>query len=83
MCDSFFKEMEKRALFGTLAYGGIESYFAGSRVKEQHDKMKLTPPTPHGQDSQFKLKSPNQHQFEGGKYTNLKETTSPHVSFYK
>ena len=80
MWESFFKEMEKRAfLLGTSMIGGLTAMDIGTQTKQQQERLKLTPLR---QENQYKLKGPNQYQFEGGKHTDLKKTVSPHVSLY-
>ena len=80
MWESFFKEMEKRAfLAGTAIVGGITALDVGSKTREQQNKMKLTPLKEQGN---FQLQGTNQYQFEGGKHTDLKETTSPSSTLY-
>jgi len=80
MWNAFFKEMEKRAfLIGTAVMGAATALDIGSRVKEQQSKLKLTPLK---EQSNFQLQGTNQYQFEGGKHTDLKETTSPNSTLY-
>jgi len=81
MWKSFFKEMEKNAFMaGTALIGGFTAMDIGSQAKEQQNRLKLTPLR---QNNQFKLQNPNQYQFEGGKHTSLKNTTSPSSSLYR
>ena len=80
MWESFFKEIEKRAfMLGTSIIGGLTAMDIGRQTKEKQKKLKLTPLR---QQTQYKLMNPNQYQFEGGKHTDLKKTTSPHTSLY-
>lgn len=80
MWESFFKEMEKRAfMIGTSVVGAATALDIGSRVKEQQARLKLTPLR---ENNNFQLQGTNQYQFEGGKHTDLKKTTSPHTSLY-
>ncbi len=80
MWESFFEELEKRSvLLGTAMVGALTAGDIGRQTREQQAKLRLSPLR---QQSQFKLNNPNQYQFEGGKHTDLKETTSPHLSLY-
>lgn len=81
MWEAFFKEMEKRAFIaGTAILGGLTALDVGNQTKEQQSRLKLTPLK---QQNNYKLQGTNQYQFEGGKHTDLKETTSPHLSLYR
>lgn len=80
MWESFFREMEKRAfLMGTAAVGALTAMGVGGEAKRRKEELSLSPLR---QQNQYKLQGANQYQFEGGKHTDLKETTSPHVSLY-
>jgi len=82
MWKSFFEEMEKRAIAGAimpLAMGAFAVNDINSRIKENKEKMSLS----QNQGSQFKLSSPTDYQFEGGKHTDLKNTVTPNMSMYR
>jgi hypothetical protein len=83
MWNYFFKEMEKRA-FGvggmmTGLMGAMTAKDISTQLKEQKKKMTLQPPE---QLSEYQVGTPNQYQFEGGKHTELKETTMPNSTMY-
>lgn len=79
MYKTFFKEIEKNAILMSAAIGALTASDVARQTREQDARMRLKPLR---QDSQYKLQGSNQYQFEGGKHTDLKETTSPHLSLY-
>ena len=71
-------ELEKSAIVGSLAVGGLTAWDIGGQVKDLKKRVKLTPPN----SGSNVLGGSHQYQFEGGKHTSLKPTTSPHSSLY-
>jgi len=83
MWESFFKEMEKRAFgFGPAMLGAFTVSDINTQINELKKKSILTPPNQIGQAGSNKLQPANSYQFEGGKYTNMKDIRSPYMSLY-
>jgi len=88
--QSFFKvinddapSIEKVALIGAAFAGAITLSDIHSQLKETRGKAQLgIPMGKNPADSQFKLQSPYQYQFEGGKHTSLKPLTTQHSPLY-
>jgi len=74
----FSEEIEKKGILGSLVIGGLTAWDASGQVKELKSKVKLAPP----KSGTNVLGGSQQYQFEGGKHTSLKPTTSPHSSLY-
>lgn len=78
---NFAEEIEKVGFLGnigSMAFGGMTAWDLHGQSKELRERARLRPLMP----STRKLRNPQQYQFEGGKHTSLKPTTSPHSSLY-
>jgi len=82
--EDTFKEMKKLAFpIATALVGGLTALDVKSRMKENSELANLNPPNLPEQDEELKLSRPNAYQFEGGKHTEMKPTTNPHLSMYR
>jgi hypothetical protein len=72
---NFFKEMEKIAIpIGSLISVGLTASSIKGNITESLNKSRLKP---QGHLNSYKLSSPYNYQFEGGKYNNASETMHP------
>jgi len=82
--EETFKEIKKLAFpIGTALIGGLTAWDVKGRIKENSELANLEPPGSPEQNEELKLSRPNAYQFEGGKHTELKPTTNPHLSMYR
>jgi len=77
LVGSFKKEMEKKSFVTAALTAGFGAMEMNSNLSEAKGMTKLNPLR---NNKSYKLSSPNQYQFEGGKHTNFKSINKPVLS---